>query len=293
MKRSKKILLWSSLLLGTVLALLASLASITPRVINREAVKNAIESTISRELGGTLTYERIDLAIFPRPGIILRKTVIAIPKTLSGTLNSLEISPSFLPLLINRFEIARVKLDHPDLVIELDSGGDDGEGEQKPFDQKAVQQTVGNILAVAASRMPNIAIIVQHGNLVAGSDGQLVYYFRDINSRISFQTDRLLPRGKESISPEHQRFRMIGKLPVRSKTRDCSRPVRLSIERFEALPKSPSPAHLPVPAACRSLFPEGSTDTLPRSEKAELALDGSLENRPSAGSEEKRSCRRN
>lgn len=278
MKRSKKILLWSSLLLGILLAFLASLAYITPRVINREAVKNTIESTISRELGGTLTYERIDIAIFPRPGIILGKTVIVIPKTLSGTLNSLEISPSLIPLLFKRFEIARVKLDHPDFLIELSDSTSDEQSE-RPFDQKAVQHTLEHILTVAASRMPDITVIVQHGELMTDSNGQRQHSYRDINSRISFQTDRLsAATGRESISPEHQRFRMIGKASCTIENNELfPAPVRLSIERFEALPKSLSISRARARSGGLSLTFSGKIDGyLTTLRKAELALDGSL-----------------
>ncbi|HWR71614.1 MAG TPA: AsmA-like C-terminal domain-containing protein [Nitrospirota bacterium] len=279
MKRSKIILLSSSLLLGIFSAFLAALAFITPRVINQETFKSAIETTISRELGGSLTYERIDIVIFPRPGVILRKPAVTVPKTFSGTLDSLEISPSLLPLLVNRFEIARIKLERPDFVIELDRGTAYDQEGPKPFDQKPVQQTVENILAVAASRMPDIAIIVQHGNLVAGSDGRLVHFYRDINGRISFQADRpSAGTGRGSISPERQGFRMIGKASCTIENSELfPAPLRLSIERFEALPKSLTVTRARASSSGLSLTFSGKiTGYLTSLRKAEIALDGSL-----------------
>lgn len=53
--------------LGVLLALLGILLFLTPRLANMEPVKNRILDGLSRQIGGTVTCERIALSFFRRP----------------------------------------------------------------------------------------------------------------------------------------------------------------------------------------------------------------------------------
>lgn len=277
MKPSRKIAGCVLLVLGVLIALMVSLAYITPRVINREAIKTAIETTISKELGGTLTYDRIDLAILPRPGIVIRNPAIKVPQILSGRMNSLEISPSLLPLFAWRFEIARVVLDSPDFTFELEKGAEEQQG-QEPAGKQDISRTIEMVLAVTAARMPHISIMLRHGIFLTLKDGKQQHSFRDVSGSVAFQAGTAEAKEQHPAGPEQRKFRMVGKLScIADGIGQLPGPVRLSIGRFEALPKSLSILQARASLSDLTLVLSGRIDGyLTTVRKADLTFDGSL-----------------
>ncbi|MHB8941542.1 MAG: hypothetical protein ACYC7K_09105, partial [Desulfobacteria bacterium] len=85
MSGRKKITLGVAGAFGLLAVLLGALAVLTPRWINGEAVKAGILARVSRAAGGTVRYERLELAWFPRPRIVVRRLELAVPHRAAGT----------------------------------------------------------------------------------------------------------------------------------------------------------------------------------------------------------------
>ena len=112
----KKILLW---LAGSMTVFLAAVIFLAPFYLNSAPMKGRIEAAASKRLGGTMSYEKLDLSLFPRPYISLTKLNLRYPRTFRGTLQSLNIYPQLLPMLFGKLRFAKIQILGPDFRIRL------------------------------------------------------------------------------------------------------------------------------------------------------------------------------
>jgi len=118
--------------LGVLLALMGVLLFLTPRLVNMEPVKNRILDGLSRRIGGTVEYERIELSLFPAPALAFRNLEVASPGNYMGKVKRLAVAMKGSPLLAGRVEIAAFALEDPDVRVTLPGRGSPGEKED-PF----------------------------------------------------------------------------------------------------------------------------------------------------------------
>lgn len=106
---------------GVAALLAAAGLALAPWWINLSAVRARIESALSSPLGGTLTYERIDLSWFPRTEVVVRGLKVSLPGHAGGTARTVRVSPSLLPLLRGRVVITKIGVEGLDLAVDLSS----------------------------------------------------------------------------------------------------------------------------------------------------------------------------
>ncbi len=240
MTRNKKILIWAAITAAVVFLTAASIVLLAPRVINLDAIKNAIETGISKELGGTITYARADLTLFPRPGVAVRNLQITIPGALTGSIDTLEIHPSILPLFQRRFEISRITVDHPDLSIDLAPVSDQNEQKAETAPQTA-QQTIESVLSIAASRMPDVTFLARSGTVTTRQQGKVLRVFQNITSKLVFQVDRTTTeiRSLPGTGTVPRPFLLVGSAACSIVDQELfPGTLNISIGRFEARPDS-------------------------------------------------------
>ncbi len=100
---------------ATAAVLLATLVLTAPILIDTPAVKDAIRQRLEEDLGGRLSFERIELSLFPRPCAVVRRADLRLPRQTSLRVAALNVCPRLLPLLRGRFEPDSVRLESPDL----------------------------------------------------------------------------------------------------------------------------------------------------------------------------------
>ncbi len=115
----RKILLWSSSIVGLLVTLLVAAIVLTPMYLNSTGVKNKIQTEVSERLGGKVFYERIDLSLFPRPHVTVKQLHLAYPRTFRGTLKSLTIYPRLFPLFRRQLQFSKIQILEPDFKIIL------------------------------------------------------------------------------------------------------------------------------------------------------------------------------
>src|SRR6266545_2902521 len=115
----KKILLWSSLVAGLLTALLVAVVILAPLYLDSTGVKKKIRTEVSEKLGGKVSYERIELSLFPRPHVTIRQLHLAYPHTFRGTLDSLTIYPRLFPLFRGHLQFSKIRVLDPDFRIIL------------------------------------------------------------------------------------------------------------------------------------------------------------------------------
>ncbi len=113
MHRLKKISLWTSGILGFMLSLYLAALLILPRLIDSESVKREIRNQFAQMVGGRINFDRLELNIWPRPHIEIRKVRITIPPSLNSTVVASKIYPKILPILTGQVEIVVVRFESP------------------------------------------------------------------------------------------------------------------------------------------------------------------------------------
>ena len=233
MTRQRRILYWTAGIGIALLALLAIAVMLLPRFVNTELVRSKIESTISRDLGGSLNYERIALSILPRPRIILHRLKIEIPGKVSAALESLDIYPALLPLLHGNLQITEVHLERPGVTVALPEVPGPKRKQKGPA--SGAGSSLEQVLAVASKKMPGIIILIDEGRLTVMRGDRTTLTIQDLNGRVAF-----LPEEKgigPTDRPLQDSFRVEGnaKCSIDAPGMPMG-PVLLSVEQFEALP---------------------------------------------------------
>jgi len=119
MSKRKKIIIWliRSLLLFAILAT-ATLA-LAPKLINLETVRRNIENKISREVGGEIKYQHLELAYFPSPHAVALKAEISLPESITVKIQRLKIFPKISSLLKGNLQIGVIELEYADYFMKL------------------------------------------------------------------------------------------------------------------------------------------------------------------------------
>ncbi|UCG06935.1 MAG: hypothetical protein JSV83_24060, partial [Desulfobacterales bacterium] len=119
MTRRKRITTWLLaiavflVVLGLISALLA------PRLIKMGTVKELIEKKFSQYTAGTIAYQQIDLAYFPRPRVIVHEVKFSSPTGVTGDMPALHIYPKLLPLIWGKFRAAKLIAEKPEYTIRI------------------------------------------------------------------------------------------------------------------------------------------------------------------------------
>ena len=92
---------------------------IVPQLINLEMVKERIENTVSKEIGGEIKYRRLDLSYFPRPQVVIHKVEILIPASFTIKMHRMKVYPKIWPLFLGSLEVGTVTLEYADYYMKL------------------------------------------------------------------------------------------------------------------------------------------------------------------------------
>ena len=232
----KRIIFWGSLLLAAALAFFALVIVLAPKIINQEAVRSKIEATISKELGGTVTVDRVGLVLFPRPVIELQELKIEVPGTASASIAALRIYARFLPLLQGRFDVSSVTLDRPVLTLVLPDGRTKGR-KRAGKQTKKTDRTVDSVLAVAGREMPDLSLEISRGRLSLVRDGEKVLSFDDLEAELAFVPAGQGPKDPSGGAPGDD-YRIAGSAgTVLSGKTALPGPLTISISRFDISPR--------------------------------------------------------
>ncbi|GAB4483189.1 MAG: hypothetical protein OHK006_03410 [Thermodesulfovibrionales bacterium] len=206
MKPSRKQLRWALAAFGFILAVLLAAVLLAPRLIDLEAVRAKIEQAVSRETGGKITFERMEVAVFPRPRAVFHNTVIDIPGRVSGSVARLEAFPRIMPLLGGSIALSSVHLSEPDLRIVIPKA------QQEKKEEFSLSTLQGRIIEWSA-KAAGLSVSVSGGSLllkhedgdvgIRELDAKLSAGLSDVSVRLEASTEatgRFSLRGR--LSPE-------------------------------------------------------------------------------------------
>ncbi len=170
MRLRRKIALSLGGLFCFLLAFLAAAVILAPAYLNSPKIKAKIETAVSRELGGTVQYERLDLSVFPRPHVTFRETRLSLPKTAKGTLKLLSIYPQLVPLVQGRLFVSLIQVREPDLKIALPETVTEVKPESLSLPE--VKKNVLLVLGYLRLIGPGLVLEMDQGSLVLRRKGR-------------------------------------------------------------------------------------------------------------------------
>jgi AsmA-like protein len=179
----KKILLWSIGATGLVLILLAVSFFLTPLYVNTPAIKGKIQDAVSRGLGGKITYEKMDLTLFPRPRVVIHRVTLSVPGTITGAFSSVNVSLQQLPLMRGNVLVSKIRVEEPQINLILPRVA---EAEKAGSESPAQTRTdVRSMLHSLESFGPGLDIEIEKGGLAVIRDRRHILTLRNITARFT------------------------------------------------------------------------------------------------------------
>ncbi|MBE0605387.1 MAG: hypothetical protein IH610_03775, partial [Deltaproteobacteria bacterium] len=172
---------------GILLALLAALVLLGPRLLNTKAVRDLAMAALERRTGVHLSYVRTDITLFPRPRVVADNVVIDVPGLASGTVATLQVDLELIPLLRGTVRNGAILLEAPDFRVRIPSRAKP----EKPFSPEEFEGNLSSLLASMEKVAPAMVVTVRNGRLeLTGGDGPIVS-LRDLNARVGLPPERM------------------------------------------------------------------------------------------------------
>jgi hypothetical protein len=88
-------------------------------------------------------------------------------------------------------EIAKLHFEAPDVKMKLPERPEQKEGKPGAFSFAIIEENVAPILGLMASKAPGLILQVEKGRLSISGQRDSIFWFHDVESRISLPPDRL------------------------------------------------------------------------------------------------------
>ncbi len=190
MKRRQGITTWILIFLGVLVALALAAQVFAPRIIDLESVRGKVQAALSDAIGGTVTFDRLDVALIPRPRAQVWGLRISIPGTFEGTVDSLNIYPKILPLFAGKLRVAKVIADAPDLAVRLAAMPAGEPRSKRPETLTALKKSLADSGTRLAALAPNLVTVIRQGRIALSTAEHPMVTVERLDARII-----LPPRG--------------------------------------------------------------------------------------------------
>jgi hypothetical protein len=190
----KKLFFWIIRILGILFILLVVILLLMPHLINLEPVKQKIQARVSQLIEGEMEYQKADITFFPKLRVVIHHVRIAIPDTVSVSMEGLTLVPQIIPLFRGKVRISLVQAERPAVSLDLPSGGPRKEKtreEPRRLSSQVIAETIAPLLGALESKAPRLTIIVEKGQVALTKARQPVFWFRDIQVQAQLPPDRV------------------------------------------------------------------------------------------------------
>lgn len=154
---------------ATVLLLIAAAILLAPRLLASSSIKQKIQEVVLKNTGGSLDYRAIDLCYVPQPGIELQGVSLVFPEQMQGSIARLRISPKLWPLLRGNVQLLALRLDAPQLTLELPAAKADAPPAQ-PLTLNVLQEKLNTASKAVGSMPAGLKAVINDGKLTLKQD---------------------------------------------------------------------------------------------------------------------------
>ena len=139
---------------------------IAPRLIHLEMVRQNIETTVSKEIGGEIKYRRLDLSYFPRPHVVVHKVEILIPDSFTIKMHRMNLYPKILPLFWGSLKIDVVTLEYANYFMKLPQFSRQSTRTEQLTSFNDIIDTISRaIRSLPEFKLPELKLRVEHGKI--------------------------------------------------------------------------------------------------------------------------------
>jgi len=172
---------------GILVALLAALVFLGPRLVNTKAFRDLALSELERRTGVTLSYARAEVTLFPRPRVVIHGVVLDVPGLAAGTVKTLQADLELIPLLRGNVRNGAILLDDPDVRVRIPARAKP----EKAFSVEEFEGNLSSLLATLQRRAPASVVTVRNGKLELADGEKPIVSLGELNARVGFPPERL------------------------------------------------------------------------------------------------------
>ena len=187
MTRSGKIILFLLAGVGILVALLAALVLLVPRLVNTKAFRDLALAELERSTGVHLSYARAEVALFPRPRVVIRGVGFDVPGLATGTVKTLQADLELIPLLRGNVRNGAILLEDPDVRVRIPPRPKP----EKAFSVEEFEGNLSSLLATLRGRAPATVVTVRNGRLELSDGEKPIVSLRELDARVGFPPERM------------------------------------------------------------------------------------------------------
>jgi len=191
MRKHRTILFVIVSLSGILLCLLMILLIVTPQLINLDTVKEKIRGQYAKDIGGQIEYQYLNLALFPRPHIVISDIKFTMTDHVNGTVESLDVYPKILPLFTGNLQIAMLRSRSPDINIRFPETSDDEASALGSVSFETLgDHLISTIRSLPEFNIPAVVLRIRNGRTNFFEGNNRVLSLQSINGNVKRVADR-------------------------------------------------------------------------------------------------------
>lgn len=188
MKHIRRISRWLALAMGLLVMLTVLTFVSLPSLGNLELIKTGLLTRLSTELGAEIKYKQVEVFFFPRPRVTFYQTSFTVRKNLKGRAIALHFYPSISSLLKGEIRLSGLRLQKPDLKIQLPELR-----QMPPFDLQgaiaAARPVITAMLKIPTIGSTGLTLQIDKGRLYLEDGPERPFAFTGIRTRIHCTND--------------------------------------------------------------------------------------------------------
>ena len=178
--------------LVVLLIILLIVALLPPILINLKPIKERILADISKEIGGQVNCERLVLSLLPLPRAVIYKGSISIPGKVSGHSDSFAVYPEILPLFTGKLRLRRIQIKDPVFIYEIQKKGPvETKDKPTPLSPANVLEGLDPVMALLASKSPNLVVQVENGSMRLAMEDELVFQYQELRAQNDIPNNKM------------------------------------------------------------------------------------------------------
>ena len=212
MKKFRSILVWLAGSMAVLVVVFLIVLLISPLLVNMDLVKDRLINLVSQQLGGQLTYRKIDILFLPKPHAIIHQANLTIRSDYHGSIASLKAFPKLLPLVNGQVQLSGIHAHRPTFRMALNLKEND-DGKPFPMSPKEITHTIIRTLDSNKWIDADINVRINDGQLQLYVADQLRFRFDDIRARLKPSTRRDLQWSIQCTSNLWDTLHLKGQIP--------------------------------------------------------------------------------
>lgn len=181
--RGKRITRWVFGIAVFFMVLFLISGLLAPKLIKLETVEEFLQQRVSKDTGGRIEFQQIDLAWFPRPHVVVKEVSFSLPSVISGEMTSLHIYPKILPLLWGNFHLARLRAVEPEYSLKLSEHRSGETSNQSEFTVgESLKEIHDVLLSFPEFTLRGVKVKLVNGTLKIFEGDRKIFGFYDVQA---------------------------------------------------------------------------------------------------------------